>query len=215
MGGAHPGKELADIFVRGSNDHTGGATLTRAQNGQDDFDGTPIREDEDENQDMEALLYEERGLNRGKRSSRGHLTDFEGDRNAQNKSVTVSKWLGKVFEVGQGDTSVDFNASKGKKLIFAGMNQSKKQIPLPSAVSRSTKAKAPVSEERQKQIIYDKITRNFDIFEFLEDENNTASKAGEKKLAGAVGDEGDHELSDDLEFHIQNAGKRMESMAFS
>ena len=163
---------------------------------------------------MEALLHQERGLKRGKRSSRGHLTDFEGDRNAQNKSVTVSKWLGKVFEVGQGDTSVDFNASKGKKLIFAGMNQSKKQIPLPSAVSSSTKAKAPVSEEHQKQIIYDKITRNFDIFEFLEDENNTASKAGDKKLAGAVGDEGEHELSDDLEFHIKNAGKRMESMAF-
>lgn len=80
---------------------------------------------------MEALLYEERGLQRGKRSSRGHLTDFEGDRNGQNKSVTVSKWLGKVFEVGQGDTSVDLNASKGKKLMFAGMNQSKKHIPLP------------------------------------------------------------------------------------
>ena len=164
---------------------------------------------------MEALLYEERGQKRGIRSSRGHLTDIEGDRNAHNKSVTVSKWLGKVFEVGHGDTSVDLNASKGKKLIFAGMNQSKKQIPQPSAVSRSAKANAPVNEERQKQIIYDKITRNFDIFEFLEEENIAASKAGDKKLAGAVGDEGDHELSDDLEFHIQNAGKRMESMAIS
>ena len=131
LGGAHPGKELADIFVRGSKDHTGGATLTRAHNGQDEFDGTPIREDEDEHHDMEALLNEERGLQRGKRSSRGHLTDFEGDRNGQNKSVTVSKWLGKVFEVGQGDTSVDLNASKGKKLVFAGMNQSKKHIPVP------------------------------------------------------------------------------------
>jgi hypothetical protein len=57
LGGAHPGKELADIFVGGSKDHTGGATLTRAHNGQDEFDGTPIREDEDENQDMEALLH--------------------------------------------------------------------------------------------------------------------------------------------------------------
>ena len=41
------------------------------------------------------------------------------------------------------------------------------------------------------------------------------SKAADKKLAGAVGDDGDHELSDDLEFHIENAGKRLESLAMS
>ena len=35
LGGAHPGKELMDIFG-GSKDHTGGATLKRAKNGPDD-----------------------------------------------------------------------------------------------------------------------------------------------------------------------------------
>jgi hypothetical protein len=37
----------------------------------------------------------------------------------------------------------------------------------------------------------------------------------DKKITGAVGDEGDHELSEDLEFHIENAGKRIETLALS
>ena len=39
----------------------------------------------------------------------------------------MSKWLGKVFEVNRNDTSVDLNASGGKKLMFAGMKASQKK----------------------------------------------------------------------------------------
>jgi hypothetical protein len=136
-----------DIFS-GSKDHTGCANLTRAHH---DEHGAPIREDEEEHHDMEALLQEERGRGRGltrKRSSRGHLTDVEDLNKEQNKSGTVSKWLGKVFEVNRNDTSVDLNATGSKKLVFAGMNQSKKHIPLPTAVTRSGKARAPETEAR-------------------------------------------------------------------
>ena len=76
LGGAHPGKELMDIFS-GSKDQTNGATLTRANNAVEDY-GTPIREDEDEHHDMEALLYEDRKPRSiRKKSSRAHLTDVE------------------------------------------------------------------------------------------------------------------------------------------
>jgi hypothetical protein len=74
---------------------------------------------------MEALLYEARVRGRRsnrKKSARGHLTDIEDVQNAHNKSGTVSKWLGKVFEVNRNDTSVDLNATGSKKLVFAGMN---------------------------------------------------------------------------------------------
>ena len=74
---------------------------------------------------MEALLYEDRVRGRRsnrKQSSRGHLTDIEDANNAHNKSGNVSKWLGRVFEVNRNDTSVDLNATGGKKLMFAGMN---------------------------------------------------------------------------------------------
>jgi len=73
------------------------------------------------------------------------LTDYEDNQNATNKSGTVSKWLGKVFEVNRHDTSVDLNATGGKKLKFAGMNQStKKQIPQPTvAATQSAKTRGP------------------------------------------------------------------------
>ena len=142
LGGAHPGKELADIFVGGHKEQTDGATLSRG-NHQNDELGTPIREDENEHHDMEALLYENRGRNsrrlNQKKNSRPHLTDVESNTKELNKSGTVSKWLGKVFEVNRNDTSVDLNGSK--KLMFAGMNQSKKQIPQPT-VQRSAKGRA-------------------------------------------------------------------------
>ena len=50
-----------------------------------------------------------------------------------------------------------------------------------------------------KRVVYENITRNFDIFEFLDDNNEIRAEANNLSKIQAP-NEGDDELSDELEF---------------
>lgn len=185
LGGAGPGKELMDIFGNEKGKANGAADMVAGETY-----ATPIREDEEENHELDGLISNDEfnrrsaprrvGINTRKSGQNvGALTDVE---DKMNKSGTVSKWLGKVFEVARApvaaigaisprqqkpnDTSVDLNATSNKKLKFAGMNNAHKRIN-PGA---GKLARSPETDEHTKRAIYDNITRNFDIFEFLDDE---------------------------------------------
>ena len=63
-------------------------------------------------------------------------------------------------------------------------------------------------EEHTKKEIYENITRNFDIFEFLDNDNNPLQQSiidrknmGNTPATYGLAADGD-EMSDDLEFHI-------------
>lgn len=62
-----------------------------------------------------------------------------------------------------------------------------------------------------KRQVYENITRNFDIFEFL-DENVTHNQ--DARTVGQANGEGDDEMSDELEFQIDDDENRMESYYF-
>jgi len=67
-------------------------------------------------------------------------------------------------------------------------------------------------DERVKRAVYENITRNFDIFEFL-DENISRGKNDVTNAQGV--NEGDDEMSDELEFEIDDdEANRMESYNF-
>ena len=53
--------------------------------------------------------------------------------------------------------------------------------------------------EKMKRAIYENITKNFDIFEFLDNEQQTIQS---KKGANTKNENGDEEMSDELEFEI-------------
>jgi len=62
--------------------------------------------------------------------------------------------------------------------------------------------------ERMKRAVYENITKNFDIFEFLEKEQNTVqSKQGNAKHL----EYGDDEMSDELEFEIDENDMYLDS----
>ena len=70
LGGAHPGKELMDIFGGQHKDPNHEGTLGRDPN---DDHGSPIREDMEEHHDIEALL---------ERDDENYLKNRRGGRNA-------------------------------------------------------------------------------------------------------------------------------------
>ncbi len=55
-----------------------------------------------------------------------------------------------------------------------------------------------------KRAVYENITKNFDVFEFLDkdEHNNTLPNEATKKAKSGV--EGDDHLSDELEFEIED-----------
>jgi hypothetical protein len=62
-------------------------------------------------------------------------------------------------------------------------------------------------DERMKRAVYENITRNFDIFEFIDDR-------GEVR-ANNNANEGDDEMSEELEFEIDDNDNIMASMFFN
>jgi len=64
-----------------------------------------------------------------------------------------------------------------------------------------------------KRVVYENITRNFDIFEFLDDNNEIrAGTTNQSKIQAP--NEGDDEMSDELEFQIDDEANNMESLYF-
>ncbi len=70
LGGAHPGKELMDIFGGQHKDPNHEATLGKGQN--EEY-SSPIREDDEEHHDIEALL---------EREDENHIKNRRAGRNA-------------------------------------------------------------------------------------------------------------------------------------
>lgn len=63
-----------------------------------------------------------------------------------------------------------------------------------------------------KRAVYENITRNFDIFEFLDDNNEI--RAGASQNNAHLPNDGDDEMSDELEFEIDDDANRLESLYF-
>lgn len=104
----------------------------------------------------------------GRRPNSGGRTNSAGNmaQPEQKKPFGFSKFLGKVFEAqreGEGEQ---------KRLVFAGIknNSVRPGIAAPQRQSSVVRRNPQEYEEHVKRQVYENITRNFDIFEFL-DEN--------------------------------------------
>ena len=64
-----------------------------------------------------------------------------------------------------------------------------------------------------KRVVYENITRNFDIFEFLDDNNEIRAGATNQSKIQAP-NEGDDEMSDELEFEIDDDANHLENLYF-
>lgn len=83
------------------------------------------------------------------------------------KPFGVSKWLGQMFEAKREDGVNNGRFSGAKKLVFAGIkNNNVGPVGVPMQRQQSLPQEY---EEHVKKQVYENLTRNFDIFEFLDD----------------------------------------------
>ena len=93
---------------------------------------------------------------------------------------------------------------------------------MPASFNNTAQRFLPDQQEREenaKREIYENITKNFDIFEFLEDENANSQPVLDKQTIGTTPATyglaaADDEMSDDLEFHIQELDRKVEAMLY-
>ena len=109
----------------------------------------------------------------------------------------VSKWLGQ-----EGNNN---ESGMQKKLLFAGIKNNQVRPGAP-ARQNSLRQNSQDIDERIRRAVYDNITRNFDIFEFIESNN--------EPHAIQHPNEGDDEMSDGLEFQIDDDDHRLEHLQF-
>ena len=64
-----------------------------------------------------------------------------------------------------------------------------------------------------KRAVYENLTKNFDIFEFLDDNADLRNNATRRNDPMKAAD-GDDEMSDELEFEIDDNNPHMESLYF-
>lgn len=172
--GKDPRENLRDIFTTGGHHNQMASTMYNKQRVE-----SPIKEDEEEH-DMTGLLENERNdiqrkemrrhMNNRRPGSggRNYGTDYDGPLSMTQpggKLGGVSKWLGRVFEAKKGDDD--------RKLVFAGIknNNARAIVPRAPSLRNNRRVVNPQEiDEHMKRAVYENITRNFDIFEFL-DEN--------------------------------------------
>ena len=140
---------------------------------------------------------------RGRRGVTGQLSsigktysDIEGTL-TKSRQMGVSKWLGQ-----EGNNN---ESGMQKKLLFAGIKNNQVRPGAP-ARQNSLRQNSQDIDERIRRAVYDNITRNFDIFEFIESNN--------EPHAIQHPNEGDDEMSDGLEFQIDDDDHRLEHLQF-